>query len=125
MEASAALRPGGSSLADKSPSFHQWGRSRLAALHRHTLPGRRQQRTPANSRRHVLRVQALKHYSGHETPVSSPIVNEKGIVVSASYTCNLITPTCTSGEVVLLVTTEPCVVPSDPIKPVLHPPTWS
>jgi hypothetical protein len=35
-----------------------------------------------SARKHALHVTALKHYSGHETPVSSPFVNEKGIVVS-------------------------------------------
>lgn len=28
---------------------------------------------------------ALRNYSGHDTPVSSPVVNEKGIVVSFAY----------------------------------------
>ena len=32
--------------------------------------------------RHGLHVVALKNYSGHDTPVSSSVVNEKGIVVS-------------------------------------------
>ena len=35
--------------------------------------------------RRGLSVVALRNYSGHDTPVSSPVVNEKGIVVSCAH----------------------------------------
>ena len=46
------------------------------------LSGRRCSRRVAwKPRRGARSVVALKHFSGHDTPVSSPTVNEKGIVV--------------------------------------------
>ncbi len=42
-------------------------------------------RAPSRSliRRGQLQIVALRNVSGHDVPVSSPIINEKGIVVSA------------------------------------------
>jgi hypothetical protein len=61
-----------------------WGAHACTCTQQRRGRGMRAQ-APSRSlvRRGQLQIMALRNVSGHDVPVSSPIINEKGIVVSA------------------------------------------
>ena len=74
---------GASSTIQPTPlarCFHRGSAGLFSSSCRPLRPAGRLGRVPRPCRG-PLAVIALRNYSGHDTPVSSPVVNEKGIVV--------------------------------------------